>query len=254
MRLAAQVATVKDPAREKAAQEKQAEAQLRDRETLRRKQARPPEGLWGSGGLQAAAGCTRAGVRSTARRVAAAGCPCPVPGQLRQVLERPACEPAWPQEPGQRCRRYAHSQSCQASQIPPQPPLTGRLHWAQERVTRQYAPPRQRGRQPAMSERYLEADVDEPELSGDDEEDPDDLRAQLSRQRYVDADAEVCCQPASKTRPDALTVCAQLQAPNTLTTCAPGTPASATSTQTTRCAAGQRDMPRALRAQRSHPS
>ena len=35
-----QIATVKDPAKEKAAQEKFSEAQLRDRDTLRRKQVR----------------------------------------------------------------------------------------------------------------------------------------------------------------------------------------------------------------------
>ena len=56
-------------------------------------------------------------------------------------------------------------------------------------MDRRYAAPK-RAKRPAMSENYLEADV-EPELSEEDEDD-DAMRAQLQRQRYVDEDAEVC--------------------------------------------------------------
>ena len=56
----------------------------------------------------------------------------------------------------------------------------------QERVARQYATPKPR--KAAMTERFLEEDLDEEPIS---DADDDELRGQLSRQRYVDQDEEV---------------------------------------------------------------
>ena len=56
----------------------------------------------------------------------------------------------------------------------------------QDRVSRQYTAPKPR--RAAMTERFLEEDLDEEPISDADE---DGMRAQLARQRYVDQDEEV---------------------------------------------------------------
>ena len=56
----------------------------------------------------------------------------------------------------------------------------------QERVARQYTAPKPR--RAAMTERFLEEDLDEEPISDADE---DGMRDQLARQRYVDQDEEV---------------------------------------------------------------